>query len=125
MDLTKSILKDVRQALGLEETNADFDTELLMHINSAIGNLNQVGAVKFLIVQNESQTWNDLQDLTQTAGNQLFPMVFSYIALSSKLIFDPPPPSAVEYQTRNLDQMLWRLKIAYETPYLEPTTTEE
>lgn len=123
MDLTKSILKDVRIAVGLSETSTDFDTELLMHINSAIGNLNQAGVGNVIVVQNESAIWSDLQNPNQTEGNKLFPTIFSYIALSTKLIFDPPPPSAVDYQTRNIEQMLWRLKLAYEEPYTTTTTT--
>lgn len=122
MDLTKSILRDIREAVGLSPTSTDFDTELIMHINAAIGILDQNGVVKPIVVKNETTTWSDLQDPLKTEGNQIFPMVFSYIALSTKLMFDPPPPSAVDYQTRNVDQLLWRLKIAYEPPYTTTTT---
>lgn len=123
MDINDSILQNVREAVGLSSTNADFDTELLMHINTAIGNLNQAGVGKSLVVTTDAQTWSELQDPTQTEGNKFFQMVFSYIALSTKLIFDPPPPSAVDYQTRNVEQILWRLKLAYEEPYTTTTTT--
>lgn len=116
-------MKDIREAVGLTSTTTDFDTELLMHINTAIGNLNQNGIGKSIVVKDDTTTWGQLQDPTQTVGNTVFPMVFSYIALSTKLIFDPPPPSAVEYQTRNIDQILWRLKTAYEEPYTTTTTT--
>lgn len=114
MDVSNSILKDVREAVGLEPTNAEFDTELLMHINSAVGKLNQNGVGKFLVVQNDTTVWGDLQDPLQTQGNQYFPMVPLYVALSTKLIFDPPPPSSVEFQTESVSEMLWRLKVAYE-----------
>lgn len=125
MQLTNSILKDVRIALGLSEDTTDFDTDLLMHINTAIGTLNQNGVGKFVIVQDESTTWADLQDPNQTEGNVYFQMVPLFIALSTKVIFDPPPPSAVPYHVESIEKTLWRLKLAYETPYVETTITEE
>jgi hypothetical protein len=116
--MAKSILSDVRVAVGLSETTTDFDTELLMHINAAIGKLNQNGVGKFLIVQDETATWSDLQDPLQVEGNKYFQMIPLYVSLSTKIIFDPPPPSAIEYQAGNIEQILWRLKIAYEQPYI-------
>lgn len=125
MDINKSILQDIRTAVGLSSDTTDFDTELLMHINSTIGKLNQNGIGKFLVVQNEESTWLDLQDPAQTEGNMFFSMIPLFITLSTKIIFDPPPPSSVQYHASNADQTLWRLKLAYEEPYVEPTTTEE
>jgi hypothetical protein len=125
LDVNNSILQDVRLAVGLDATTSDFDTELLMHINSALGTLNQNGVGNFLVVMNEELTWNDLQNPSQTEGNKYFHMVPLFVALSTKLLFDPPPPSTVEQYVRNIDQALWRLKIAYEEPYVAPTITEE
>jgi hypothetical protein len=123
LDVNKSILQDIRTAVGLDATNTDFDTELLIHINSAIGRLNQNGIGNFLVVDNDKQAWIELQNPDQTVGNQYFQMVPSFVQLSTKLLFDPPPPSSVQYYASNADQILWRLKIAYEEPYVPPTNT--
>jgi hypothetical protein len=96
MYLSKSILIDVREAVGLTPTSTDFDTELIMHINTAISNLYQNGVVKPIVVTDETTTWGDLQNPLNTDGNQVFPMVLSYVTLSTKILFDPPPPSAVD-----------------------------
>jgi hypothetical protein len=114
LDINKSILEDVRVAVGLSDTTTDFDTDLLMHINGAIGKLNQNGVGKFIIVEDSTLTWGDLQDPLQTEGNKYFNIVPLFVALSTKLIFDPPPPSSVEYHANHIDQLLWRLKVAYE-----------
>lgn len=117
MDVNESILRDIRVAVGLSADTSDFDTELLMHINGAIGKLNQNGVGNFLVVQNEEQKWIDLQNPLQLEGNFYFSMVPLFVTISTKLLFDPPPPSSVQYHAENAEQILWRLKVAYEEPY--------
>lgn len=109
-----SILRDVRTAVGLDADTTDFDTDLLIHINSSIAKLNQNGVGNILVVENEEQKWIDLKNPEQTYGNQYFQFVPLFIVLNTKLIFDPPPPSTVQHYANNIDQSLWRLKIAYE-----------
>lgn len=123
LDVNNSILQDIRIAVGLAADTVDFDTDLLMHINGAIGKLNQNGVGNFLVVDNDQQKWIDLQDATQVEGNKYFQMIPLFIAISTKLLFDPPPPSSVQYHAQNADQILWRLKVAYEQPYVAPTST--
>lgn len=118
MDMNDSILKDVRVAMGLSADSVDFDTDLLMHINGAIGKLNQNGVGNFLVITNENQKWIDLQNPLQVEGNKYFQMIPLFITLSTKLLFDPPPPSSVQTYKEHLDQSLWRLKVAYEEPYV-------
>jgi hypothetical protein len=125
LDVTKSILQETRVAVGLDVDTVDFDTELLMHINSAIGKLNQNGIGNFIVVNDEVPTWNDLQNSDQVEGNKYFQMIPLFIVLSTKLLFDPPPPSAVPVYQANIDQSLWRLKVAYEEPYVAPTPVSD
>ena len=125
MDLTNSILEDVRAGVALSRDTADFDTELLMHINVAISILNQNGIGNLLTVTDTSTTWADLQDVTQIKGNEYFQIVPLFVTMSTKVIFDPPPPSAVEYHSKSIDQMLWRLKLAYEQPIIVVTEVVE
>lgn len=123
MDVKESILKTIRKSVGLSATTTDFDDDLIIHINGAIGRLNQNGIGKFLIVVDEEQTWENLQDPVQTDGNMFFQMVPLYIALSTKLLFDPPPPSNVQYHSDNAKELLWRLKVAYEQYETTETVT--
>ena len=117
--MTKSILQEVREGVGLASDIQDFDSDLLIHINASVAKLNQAGIGKTLFVKDESSTWSDLLDLTQVEGNKLSGLIPQYIILSTKVIFDPPPPSSIESYHTLLSELLWRLKIAYETPYLK------
>lgn len=109
-----SILKGVREFIVGTPDNTEFDKELIPHINSAISKLNQNGVGKFLFVKDDKETWGDLKDITQVEGNKFFQMVPLFITLSTQLLFDPPPPSNVEYHSNNAKELLWRLKVAYE-----------
>lgn len=124
MDINASILEDIRIAVGLPSDSVDFDTDLLMHINASIGKLNQNGVGNFVVVTDATTTWADLQNPLQVDGNLYFQMVPLFVAVSTKLLFDPPPPSSVQYHAQNADQLLWRLKVAYEEPLTTTTTTQ-
>jgi hypothetical protein len=113
MNLSKPILQDIRMGLGLSEAPSPFDTDLLMHINTAVGKLNQNG-IGIPVVVTAETTWAEFRDPTQIVGNALFHMVPLFVLLSTKIIFDPPPPSSVEYHANNANEILWRLKLAYE-----------
>lgn len=111
MELNTSILGAVKKGLGISETDA-FDGELLIHLNSALSKLNQNGVGKAIMVEDSSVTWADFQDPDQ--NNLHFAFVPQFVTLSCKVFFDPPPPSMVEYYNRAIDEILWRLRTAYE-----------
>lgn len=113
MDLTNTVLGDVKEGLGLPVEDTAFDTELLMHINSSVVDLSQNG-VTLPIIVNAETTWVGLQDPTQTEGNKIFQSVPLYVMLNTKILFDPPPPSSVEHHANQIQKLLWRLKLAYE-----------
>lgn len=114
MDFSNSILKDIRDSLDLDPDGTEFQTDILMNINAALSTLNQAGVGLPIIVSDETLTWQDFMDVNAEHGNNSFPIVPLYVKLYSKMIFDPPPPSAVETFNTRISEMLWRLKIAYE-----------
>lgn len=113
MKMDGSILKHVRASAGLEEDNDAFDVELLNHINMSIGKLNQNGVGNYLIVSDEVATWEDLLG-PKAEEKEAIGMIPTFIGLNVKLLFDPPPPSSVEFHVRSMDELLWRLKTAFE-----------
>lgn len=114
MELTSSILKDIRDSLDLDPAGKEFNSDILMNINAALITLNQNGVGNLTVVNDESTTWKDLENPEQEEGNKSFQLVPMYVRLYTKIIFDPPPPSAVETFNIRMHELLWRLKIAYE-----------
>lgn len=110
----ESILEMVRASVIGIADNEEFDRELIPHINSALVKLNQNGIGKPIFVNSDSATWGEFRDDSQVEGNKSFSMAPLFVILSTKLLFDPPPPSNVEYHSSSANELLWRLKIAYE-----------
>ena len=109
MESSHSILMTVRKALGLGESDTTFDEEILLHINSSIGKLSQNGAVKNIFVSGEDSLWDSLLHDHDSMG-----MITSFIFLNVKVLFDPPPPSTIQYYNSQIEELLWRLKVSYE-----------
>lgn len=114
MDYQESILTTIRRGVGLNVDDDSFDVELLTLTNTAIAEVNQNGVGNSLYIIDDTTTWNDMINQEQVEGNTSFAIAITYIILSVKMLFDPPPPSAVEYHRHSLDKLIWRLKIAYE-----------
>lgn len=114
MDLNDKILTHIKEVIGLSADDTSFDTDILTHINGSVGELNQNGVGNAIVVD-EDTTWRDLENPEQGDANDYFKMVPLFIALNTKILFDPPPPSSVEVHSAQIAKLLWRLKIAYET----------
>lgn len=109
-----SILKSIRNAVGLDAEDDSFDGELLMHINGGIMTLNQNGIGRPVIVMDDSTTWDELKDPSQDYANEMFVAVKSYIFVKTKILFDPPPPSTIKYMSEAVDEYLWRLRESFD-----------
>lgn len=115
MNVNQSILRSIREAVGLEESNGAFDTDLLMHINNSVGILSQNGVTNIKMVNDETQKWDDIINPEPDVMGIAMQMIPLFITLNTKVIFDPPPPSAVEQYAKMIDQILWRLRVTYDT----------
>ena len=114
MEVTDKVLTDVRNFLNIDSTSKVFDSEIIPHIMSAVGRLFQNGAGSPTSI-NDDTTWSDIIPSTMLDNEEVFAMIPLYVMLSTKVIFDPPPPSLVEYYKSMLDENLWRLRFVYDT----------
>lgn len=114
MNITNDILPDVRGFLGLDKTSNVFDNEIIPHVMSAMGKLSQNGVCNSIVLTDKT-TWSDIIPAEMIINPEVFSMIPLYVMLSTKILFDPPPPSAIPYYQSNLDDMLWRLGVAHDT----------
>lgn len=113
MNTSEIILEHIRESVGLTKDNTEFDTELLNHINMSVVKINQNGVKLNKEMVDSETTWGELLD-PLPEGYEYIGVLPTFIALNVKLLFDPPPPSSVDFHVRTMDETLWRLKIAYE-----------
>lgn len=105
----ESILKTIRSMLGPQEDYTHFDNDIMIHINSALVTLNQlgVGPETPARVTSETDTWVDkLGDLNE------MPSIVDYVYICVKLKFDPPTSSFVLAALKETKEELeWRLNV--------------
>ena len=108
----ESILTSIKKLLGIDEEYTQFDSDIIMHINSVVLNLTQlgVGPSEGFLIEDDTATWDDFIG----DSNQL-QAVKSYVYLKVKLLFDPPLSSSVtESMNRMISELEWRLNVAVE-----------
>ena len=113
MGESESILETIVSGLGLEVDEPAFNSEITMYINSALLTVYQNGAGTPLVVKDHAQTWDEFKDPAQVEGNKMFEQIKLYVMLKTKIIFDPPPPSTAPYMQSYIDELLWRIRVAY------------
>lgn len=108
----ESILTSIKKMLGIDEEYTHFDADIIMHINSVLMILTQlgVGPAEGFVIEDDTSTWVDF--IPEANAAQLH-AVKSYIYMKVKLIFDPPLSSAViESMNRQISEFEWRLNTA-------------
>lgn len=109
----ESILTSIKKLLGIAEEYEHFDADIIMHINSVLSILTQlgVGPSEGFRIEDSSATWVDF------VGDSInYESVKSYIHMQVKLLFDPPQSSAViESMNRMINQFEWRLNVTAES----------
>lgn len=110
----ESILTSIKKLLGIDEAYDHFDPEIIMHINTALMELTQmgVGPPEGFRIESESSTWSEFI----SEDDLRFEGVKTYIYLSVRLVFDPPSQSAViDSIKQTMSRLEWRLNIAAES----------
>lgn len=106
----ESILTSIKKLLGISEEDTNFDTDIIIHINSVLMILNQlgVGPPEGFSIEDASADWSDfVQDTSKIES------IKTYVYMKVKLIFDPPlSSSAVESMKQIISELEWRLQLA-------------
>lgn len=108
----ESILTSVKKMLGIDEEYTHFDADIIMHINSVLMILTQlgVGPSGGFVIEDDTSTW---ANFIPEANESRLHAVKTYVYLKVRLIFDPPLSSAViDAMNRQIAELEWRLNVA-------------
>ena len=104
-----SILKTIRKMIGPSVSYDIFDTDLIVHINSAFMVLYQlgVGPAECFKITGEDETWDDFMQ-----GATDIEAVISYVYMKVRLVFDPPTTGyLVNMYEATIKELEWRLNV--------------
>lgn len=118
----ESILTSIKKLLGIAESYKQFDTDIIIHINSALMVLNQlgVGPSQGFSIKDETNTWSEFipEDRYDMES------IKSYVYMKVRLLFDPPASSAaITSMEKLISELEFRINVAVETP--QPKGEEE
>lgn len=103
-----SILTSVKKGLGIEENYTHFDDVLILHINSVLSILTQlgVGPSAGFSIEDKHDDWFDFLQ----GGQAKIEMIKTYMILKVRLMFDPPQTSfVVDSINRQISELEWRI----------------
>lgn len=115
-----SILRTIKKLIGGVEDDdfTGFDTDLIVHINSALRILNQLGVgVSGFNITGLDETWTDFLGEDESILSE----VKTYVYLKVKLVFDPPANSFTQQSIKDeIKELEWRMNVEVD-PRLEET----
>lgn len=107
-----SILTSIKKLLGIADEYTVFDNDIMLHINSVLSILVQMGVgTAGIKVTSKAQTW--VQFIPEHGAD--FGAVVSYVYLKVKLLFDPPSSSAILESINNMiKEFEFRLNVMFD-----------
>lgn len=107
--MPESILTSIKKLLGIEAEYNQFDTDIVMHLNSGFSQLYQIGinpTGDVFEINDDSETWDNY-----VSGYKQINMVKSYLYQFVRLQFDPPATSfGITAMQERIQQYEWRLR---------------
>lgn len=107
--MEESIFESIKSLLGPDASYDVFDQDILIHINTAISVLTQlgVGPATGFMVTGSDETWRDF-----IGDDKILQMVKTYIYMKVKMAFDPPTNSSVlNAYNEACKEYEWRLNV--------------
>lgn len=102
-----SILNTIKKLLGLDEDYDAFDTDVIVHINTYLGVLNELGVgVEGFSIEDDEATWSEFLAKNTVPLNE----VKSYVYMRVRQVFDPPTSSILNQTLdKQIDELGWRM----------------
>lgn len=108
-----SILNSIKKLIGYEPDYNRYDTDLIIHINTALSTLTQlgVGSSSGFFITDSSANWNDFIGEVDNLES-----VKTYVYVKVKLVFDPPPTAAaIDALNKLANELEWRINNSAES----------
>lgn len=97
------ILDDVKKLLGIPKEVTEFDTDVLIHINSVLSVLEQLGVDRVSV--DAATSWSKYIPSDMNLED-----IKTYVYLKVRLIFDPPTSSSGMQAVKDLaSEFEWRI----------------
>ena len=107
-----SILTSIKKLLGITEEQTDFDMDIIIHINTTLTILNDlgVGPEEGFVIEDSSATWDEY-----ITDRRKFDKIKTYVYLKVRLYFDPPQNASLkEAMEKQAAELEWRLNTSAE-----------
>lgn len=117
--MADSILQTIKRMIGPSLLSNEFDTDLVVHINSVLFDLNElgVGPEEGFMITGETETWQDFigYDVKKLEA------IKTFVYLKVKMLFDPPTIGGVIAAYEKLiKEYEWRINVM-----VDPGLTEK
>lgn len=119
-----SILNSTKKILGIGDADTSFDVDIVMHVNSVLSVLTQVGIgpSEGYMIEDSTATWDAF-----IGTDPRLNLVKTYLYLRVRLLFDPPGTSyALDSMKNQIAEFEWRLNVQREEEsWIDPTIPVE
>lgn len=119
--MADSILNSVKKVLGLDDEYLVFDSDVILHINSVLSTLNQLGIGPengYVVEDANTGLWSEF-----ITDDSRLNSVKSYMYLRVRMLFDPPTTSfMLDAMSKQISEMEWRINTYRESyGWADPT----
>ena len=111
---TDGIYNSIKLMLGMEPDYKAFDTDIIVHINTALAKLTQIGVgpktgYELDLVDPTTSKW---EDFLGNDASKVLNMVKTYVYIQVKLVFDPPQNSFTQdLLKKEAEELVWRINV--------------
>lgn len=118
----ESILTSIKKLLGITEEYEQFDTDIIIHINSVFSILTQlgVGPSEGFLIEDNGAVWTDF-----IPNSLKLELIKTYVYLKVKMMFDSPLSSAaIDAINKQISELEWRIMVIADPPLSISTESE-